>query len=271
MNHKKNSYRFHGREQGVVLLTCLVFLLVLLAMLRYTITSAQVEEQKAGIDLDITSARESAESALKFAEFYIVRQGELFCVYERTKKGEPTADCPRFAEAYANLLFRKSDVELSNINLNDPQFPDLKTLIGNGIYSGETLDPVKKRPGCSPAWICVQWPTAANAIAEKAQLQRTQAGSGVKADLIPINCPVLKTNNTINACNATSQTPPSLIIERLTSEDIDPNRQGLAVEGTPSSRGIVFRVTAVGYGNGLANANNLTSVMIQGTYVIPNI
>ena len=48
-----NKHLFVKKERGVVLLTCLVFLLVLLLMLRFVIVSARTEEQKAGIDLDI--------------------------------------------------------------------------------------------------------------------------------------------------------------------------------------------------------------------------
>lgn len=264
----KNKLKYSEKEKGIVLLTCLVFLLVLLVMLRYTITSARVEEQKAGIDLDIVSAREAAQSALDFAEFYINRQGQLFCVQERTRRGEDVTQCPDFAGAYANLLFRRSDNELRSIGLNDPILPNLNTLIGNGIYSGEQLNTLVNR-GCIPTWICVNWPAFGN-VREAASQQRPNS---IGATLNPIQCPQVSlagggATNNISACNVNVQTQPNFIIERLNATDLDPGRQNLAAEGSPSSRGIVFRITAVGYGRGI---NNLTSVMVQGTYVIPNI
>ena len=68
------------KQQGVVLLTALVFILILLAMLRFTLTSSRVEEQKSAIDSDMVAARESAQLAIKFAEQYVIKQGELYCL-----------------------------------------------------------------------------------------------------------------------------------------------------------------------------------------------
>lgn len=261
--------RRHNREKGVVLLTCLVFLLVLLVMLRYTINSAKVEEQKAGIDLDIAAAREAAQSALRFAEFYISKQGELFCIKDRTDKNESTADCSEFAGAYANLLFRKSDNELRNINISDPNLPELRTLVENGIYDGNTIRGLIGS-GCTPTWICVNWPAASPIVQEKSAARRP---TSVTRLLNPISCPHISGaggSAGFSACNTNSnvQLQPSIVIERLTAQDIDPQKQSLAVDGSASSRGIVFRITAVGYGSG---ANNPTPVMVQSTYVIPNI
>lgn len=256
-------------QRGVVLLTCLVFLLVLLAMLRYTITSARIEEQKVGIDLDLVSAREAAQSALNFVEFYLNRQGELYCIDERTKTGEDLTKCPILAGAYANVLFRKDDSFLKAITLSDPDLPPLNTLIENGIYSGIKVEEVASK-GCIPTWVCVNWPSAGSVI-ENAYEQRP---SGVPATLNSVACPKITVSTTtgskidVSACNADAQMQPHFIIERLKASDLDPSKQSLAVEGSPSSRGVTFRVTAVGYGKGV---NNITSVMLQSTYVIPNI
>lgn len=61
------------QEQGIVLLSCLIFLLLLLSMLRFTLTSASMEEMKAGADYDQMRASEAAAIAMRDAEYDIKR------------------------------------------------------------------------------------------------------------------------------------------------------------------------------------------------------
>lgn len=61
------------QEQGIVLLSCLIFLLLLLSMLRFTLTSASMEEMKAGADYDQMRASEAAAIAMRNAEYDIKR------------------------------------------------------------------------------------------------------------------------------------------------------------------------------------------------------
>lgn len=61
------------QEQGIVLLSCLIFLLLLLSMLRFTLTSASMEEMKAGADYDQMRASEAAAIVMRDAEYDIKR------------------------------------------------------------------------------------------------------------------------------------------------------------------------------------------------------
>lgn len=61
------------QEQGIVLLSCLIFLLLLLSLLRFTLTSASMEEMKAGADYDQMRASEAAAIAMRDAEYDIKR------------------------------------------------------------------------------------------------------------------------------------------------------------------------------------------------------
>lgn len=66
--------RFRKNQQGVVLLSCLIFLLLLLTILRYTMGSAHMEELKAGADYDQMQADSAAQLIMRDAEFDIQRR-----------------------------------------------------------------------------------------------------------------------------------------------------------------------------------------------------
>ena len=62
------------KQKGIVLLSCLVFLLILTSLVKYTMSSAKMEELKAGADFDEMSAKEAALLAIKDAEDVILRR-----------------------------------------------------------------------------------------------------------------------------------------------------------------------------------------------------
>lgn len=254
-----NKHLFVKKERGVVLLTCLVFLLVLLLMLRFVIVSARTEEQKSGIDLDIVTAREAAQSALNFAEFYVREQGIAYC---QQIIRESSATCQRNPLAYANLLFSLDDASLNSLASTVATLPNVSVLNNNGIYTGTFLDANARN--CNPVWICVNWPAQAHAVVSSATNQRTISG-GATANLNFITCPA-------NACNNSVTVQPVFIIERLTARELDPDASGLGDSSVyvNGSKGVILRVTAVGFGAGAANADNLTNVMLQNTYILPN-
>ena len=258
-----NKNIFERKEQGVVLLTCLVFLLVLLLMLRFVIVSARTEEQKAGIDLDIVTAREAAQSALNFVEFYFRQQGIAYC--EQVIK-EDSVTCQNNPLAYANILFSLDDASLNNLTSTVPTLPNVSALNNNGIYTGTFLD--ANAQNCNPVWICVDWPAQAHAVVSSAINQRSAVAGGANApnaNLSFITCPA-------NACNNSVTVQPVFIIERLTAKELDPDASGLGDSSVyvNGSKGVILRVTAVGFGAGAANADNLTNVMLQNTYILPN-
>lgn len=255
------KFDFSGKkERGVVLLTCLVFLLILLLMLRFTITSARVEEQKSAIDLDIVTARESAQSGLNYIEFYIRRQGELYCGH----LGNDPSTCVNNPWAYANLLFAQDDANLKNMHFWDaPDIPEemsIQRLIDRGIYTGTFLR--TNAANCDPTWICVKWPATARAVVNSAAAQR---GGGVVAGLDFITCPPAACNT-----NTAVVVQPRMIIERLNPRELDPDESGLGEKNSVASKGVILRVTVVGFGAGPAGAGNLSNVMLQNVYVLPN-
>lgn len=62
------------KQKGIVLLSCLVFLLILTSLVKYTMSSAKMEELKSGADIDEISAKEAALLAIKDAEDFILRR-----------------------------------------------------------------------------------------------------------------------------------------------------------------------------------------------------
>lgn len=65
--------RSRSKERGVVLLSCLIFLLMLLALLRFSLNTAKMEEIKAGADYDQMSAKEAANITMMDAEYDVKR------------------------------------------------------------------------------------------------------------------------------------------------------------------------------------------------------
>lgn len=215
------------RERGVVLLTCLVFLMVLLAMLRFALTSALVEEQKSGIDLEILSARTSAQLALNEAERLILQEGEAFCMAK-----DPSKPCKKDAAKYASLLFGNLDHLKAN------------RLYNHGIYSAEAI----RNSGCEPFWTCVKWSNQAKAVQEALTAAKFEA----------INC---QTCN-VNQAAAT----PQYVIEHFFIEDLNSG----SASATNKSKSIVLRITALGFGRGPVDSSELSSALIQSTYLFPN-
>ena len=82
---------YHPKEKGIVLLSCLVFLLILLGVVRFVMTSSRLEERKAGVDYEMMTARQSAQMAIRYAEKYIIDQGFKSCIRSGTSGTNTTA------------------------------------------------------------------------------------------------------------------------------------------------------------------------------------
>lgn len=69
MNRKKQV-----NQRGIVLLSCLIFLILLLILMRFTIGSARISELKVGADLDQMNAQEAALLVMRDAELFVQRK-----------------------------------------------------------------------------------------------------------------------------------------------------------------------------------------------------
>ena len=165
------------KERGVVLLTALVFMLILLAMLRFTLTSARVQEQKAAMDFDIVTARQSAQAALNFAEQYILGQGRLYCEHTLNLAA---SECNDNRAKYAGDLFGLPVADLGTIT-HAGEGPAINTVINNGIYTGAFIS---ANAGCQPFWACINWPVDAHAVRNSA----TQMNLAANVSLSAIEC-----------------------------------------------------------------------------------
>ena len=241
------NYRY--KQKGVVLLTCLVFLLVLLGILRFVIGSAKLEEEKAGIDIDIFTAREAAQSAISYAEYFILRQGKLYC--------DKPDECNEAASA--NMIFNDSDADLKNRkkvgNKETGGFAitSLDAVAEKGLYTGTYIR--NNAASCQPLWICVNWGNSAVSVDRSAKAR----GKPTAPSLASIECEECSQVNNI------SSVKPRFIIERYTTDEL--KSSGMGSLAANASGSVVFRITAVGFGKG--TGKNLTNVMLQSTYVIP--
>lgn len=69
MNRKKQV-----NQRGIVLLSCLIFLILLLILMRFTIGSARISELKVGADFDQMNAQEAALLVMRDAELFVQRK-----------------------------------------------------------------------------------------------------------------------------------------------------------------------------------------------------
>lgn len=250
--------KHNHQQKGVVLLTCLVFLLILLAILRFSLTSARVEEQKAGADLEIFTARESAQAAINFAEFYVREQGRRYCL----STGLSDTECDEQKDQFVNILFSLPDSELANVNLaavsTDVEgVPNVNSLINNGFYSATY---VEQQTGCQPFWACVDWDGdgtqdgAAQAV-NRAAFEYTNHTNQTRPSIECVS-PRCQTRDAGN---------PRFIIERFIPKDLA--EENTALGGNRQL--VIIRITAVGFGRGAPGANT-TNSLLQSNYVLFN-
>ncbi|RKV76710.1 MAG: pilus assembly protein [Neisseria sp.] len=244
------------KQQGVVLLTALVFILILLAMLRFTLTSSRVEEQKSAIDSDMVAARESAQLAIKFAEQYVIKQGELYCLNTLKKS---VAECSENKVGYAGELFSLTEAELANIsNSLAPDYPAINSILQRGFYTGVFMESGGMQ-ACRPFWACVNWSPEAHAVRNSAQQMRIATNTGLPA--ITCNSCATPTHTTIK---------PQFIIERIKGSDLGGSAPQFA---SNSPNAVILRITAVGFGAGTSGNNsspntNITNAILQSTYAL---
>lgn len=254
---KMKYLAYHPKEKGIVLLSCLVFLLILLGVVRFVMTSSRLEERKAGVDYEMMTARQSAQMAIRYAEKYIIDQGFKSCIRSgssgtnTTAPGNAETKCREKnpAEA-ANDLWKKGDSDLGNALSNLGQ----ANLLNKGIY---TYSFVKTGySSCRPFWTCVNWTNNAKSV----EFAGKQLNTAANARLESIEC---------EECVTSSGIKPRFVIERFLSnelKDMEFPDSGLEMK---SKDVVVFRITAVGFGNGEGGPNvKTTNAMMQAIYVL---
>ena len=255
---KKNIYA-GKQEKGVVLLSCLVFLLILLGIIRFTMTSSRLEERKAGADLEMLTARQSADTALRAAERFILEQGRKLCLEDGSitltpgKTKEKYCDEQNQAE-WANTFWSKEKKALEDA------FDKVgkKEILNNGVYTQQYVLSEEYDKTCRPFWICVDWSINSNQV----KVAGKQMNSTANAILPSIEC---------KECSTTSGLKPRYIIERFLAKEINAMEFPDIASGTQLKSGdvVVFRITAVGFGNGSGGSNvKTTNAVMQAIYLL---
>ena len=240
--------RKRKNEQGIVLLTCLVFLMVLLAMLRFALMSAKVEEDKAGIDLDLMTAHEAAQMGLDQAETEVFRMAKKYC----QDKGGTNCTEEKDLISYLSDLFQGEDYRTlaytQPYSRGSNVAGSYQLAYGKGIYDAQYYSS-HGLSSCKPTWICMKWMDSAKAVLDAAQVQRGSTGASANnLEVLPM------------LVNANDRPPYQFVIERFTADEL--------TGGSGGSSDAVMRITAVGVGRG-ESGSHLTSKMLQSTYILP--
>lgn len=264
---KENVYIcMNKRENGVVLLSCLVFLLILLGIIRFTMTSSRLEERKAGADFEMLTARQSADTALRAAERFILEQGRQLCLQDKGitlapgKTKDAYCDEQNKAE-WANTFWSKEDTETKKALEEAFTAVGKRELLNNGIYTQQYILANKYNEKCRPFWVCVDWSENANQV----KVTSKQLDSSANATLPSIEC---------KDCSTTSGLKPHYIIERFLAKEINAMEFPDLAAGTQLKSGdvVVFRITAVGFGNGNGNNDSekvkTTNAVMQAIYLL---
>jgi hypothetical protein len=256
--HKKRT-----KEQGVVLLSCLVFLLILLGIIRFAMTSSRLEDRKAGADFEVLTARQAADTALREAEKFILEQGYKYCLQNKNKTPKNGKPKEKSCKEDYNLAELASEVWTSDAKNNQGTSSTFEALgidklFNKGIYTQAYIK--ENYATCRPFWVCVDWSSDAKSVAISSQ----QMKSGVSAILPSIEC---------TSCATVSGVKPRYVIERFLAKDIQdmdfPGESGVEKVSLKSKDVVVFRITAVGFGNGEGGAAvNTTNAMMQAIYTL---
>ena len=258
------TYYLSGKrkEKGVVLLSCLVFLLILLIIVRFAVTSSRLEERKAGADYEMMTARQAAQTAIRQAEKFILEQGLQSCIRTAganipgiTAGGNIEAQCKEKNPAeLANIFWKAKDANELNTALTAIGQPGI---VQKGIY---TYSFIKTRTECRPFWICVNWSQDAKSVLHTSK----QLNRGATNTLESLEC---------NPCGTLSGIKPRFIIERFLADDLkEIEFSDLATDSKLSLKSkevVVFRITTVGFGNGDGGNNvNTTNAVMQAIYIL---
>ena len=258
----KKIVLYRKRDAGVVLLSCLVFLLILLVIVRFVMTSSRLEERKAGVDYEMMTARHSAQMAIRQAVKYIMDQGLQACI--KSNNTSPNTPAPPGSNAnqkckdrnpaeLAHMLWKNSDSDLS-VTLDKI---GQKQVLNKGVYTYSFI--ANNYSNCRPFWTCINWTDNAKSVAVTGRQLNDKAGANLNK-LESIECV---------ECATESGVKPRFVIERFLTGDLKGMNfpdQSLTLKGSDV---VVFRITAVGFGNGQGGSNvNTTNAVMQAIYVL---
>lgn len=222
------------KQHGVVLLSCLMILLMLLIILRFSLGSARIEEMKAGADYDEMQAKAAASIVLKSAENFIEqidRDGNSLQASGKNIKNDEGAVLEAAVKYWQNAN------------------PSTVT----GIYDGDAADSkdnykkIKGTLACDADVICVR--DSKNLLVGKYIIERFKSDGNVLKQKDKIDP---KTNQPILDAKGNK-----VKTEGFTQDDKDT---------------VLLRVTAIGFSKPMAeNANrnsNISNSIVQAVYVL---
>lgn len=236
------------REKGVVLISCIVFLVLILLMLKVTLSGAKVTEKKAGIDQDIFLARENAQLALRAAEEEIISVVSREKVAGCTSRTDTSTQC---IEAFQKALVQAwtdASPPTGHTASTDETISAAAEKIKAKIdgHAGYYTKADQARCKDKPLWKCVNWnagggnyyagSTGSSSIGTSILVQELADLNGNKSDV-----------------------PPRYIIERFLPGDIG---------FTQPDANMLFRITAIGFGQSGGSTNNVTNAIYQANYAL---
>lgn len=242
------------KQQGFVLVTAVIFLMVLSLLGVMAVRGSLFEERAAANERDLALARENAELALRDAERDILglRFDGQYCTAALCTLLRPAGSRP--LNAADALTFWSSRNEAISDSVTPVALADggkSQTAAFQGVYSVESTG-----AACGfvagiarPIWSGANWGANTNST----------PCAGTIAGLVPTVQYGTFTNAPLGAfapANPQGPVPPRYIIEMFTTDDVPVINK---------SAKIFFRVTAVGFGR-TRGANGLTSVTLQSVF-----
>lgn len=219
-----------GKHQsGIVLLSTLVFLVLILSLLRISLSSSQLDQRKAGINFELQNARESAQLALRTAESYILEGGVDGNGNPNIVQAEiPACKTDSESKACRSAVLGKAYTF----------WKSYKSGSQTGVFlADQSVCEDEGKP--KPSWQCVDWNNGS---------EITNAYHLTYHAQNPVWQPiVVKTPGAATTTDVASR----YIVEVL----------------NPGSKDILLRITALGFGQGDGGASRMTNVLLQATYL----
>ncbi|MEO8014202.1 PilX N-terminal domain-containing pilus assembly protein [Polaromonas sp.] len=251
------SIRPPAKQEGFVLVTAVIFLMVLSLLGVMAVRGSLFEERSAANERDLSLARESAELALRDAERDIlgIRFDGQFCAAGLCALLRPAGTRPVNAAEAATFWSARNDALTDPITPIALQDGGLSLTPENrGVYAVDMTGSacgINAVTGIArPLWSGANW--GSNTASNPCNGTITQAVPTIQYGTFT-NAPV----TSFAPANAQGSRPPRYMIEMFTPDD-------LKIRNTSAK--IFFRITAVGFGRTAGSGNALTSVTLQSVF-----
>lgn len=237
-------------QQGFVLVTAIIFLMVLTLLSVYGVRQSLFEEQASGNESDEYVAREAAEQALRDAELDILGQridGQFCAAVNKSTCGNnrrPTDTRPLDAIDSGNFWISTNSLIFSSStgSVSSAARPASVDGTNVGFYSSQSIANCGK-----PLWQAADWDSDTPAVANRC----TDGNSIVRSVIYGTF-----TGAPTNVYTAAGIRPPRYIVEFFEASTM----------GISDSTKIFFRITAVGFGRISGENGFPTSVTLQSVY-----